>query len=85
MLLRMLRADNLILTEYALAVLGIMHAGDTLVGSASVQGVSGGERRRVSVAEGLVAATRVLLLDEASTGMRCTCLARCGCACARQQ
>ena len=68
MLLHMLRVKNLVFTEYALGVLGIMHVGDTLVGSASLRGVSGGERRRVGVAEGLVASTMVLLLDEASTG-----------------
>lgn len=70
MLLRMMRAHNLMQTEYALAILGLMHVGDTLVGDATLRGVSGGEKRRVGLGEGIVTSTMVLLLDEASTGVR---------------
>lgn len=40
-------------------VFGLKHVKDTLVGDASIRGVSGGEKKRVSIAESL--ATRSLL------------------------
>ncbi|KAF8073262.1 ABCG35 [Scenedesmus sp. PABB004] len=69
MMVRMMRPDNLLLTEYSLAILGLSHAADTLVGDAVLRGVSGGEKRRVAVGEGLATSAYALFLDEASTGL----------------
>ena len=44
----------------------------TLVGNAVVRGVSGGERKRVSISEALVSNARLLCLDEISTGLDAT-------------
>lgn len=67
-MLRMLHSSNLLQTEYMLAVLGLQHAANTLVGDAVLRGVSGGEKRRVGVGEMLVTTAMVIMLDEASTG-----------------
>lgn len=49
--------------------LGIAHTKDTPVGDASLRGVSGGERKRVTLAEMLVGGRGALFLDEISTGL----------------
>eukprot|EP00899_Mesostigma_viride_P014234 jgi/Mesvir1/22811/Mv14223-RA.1 len=50
-------------------LLDINHVKDTIVGSATVRGVSGGQRKRVTLGEMLVGRKHVLLLDEISTGL----------------
>ncbi|SJX65131.1 probable SNQ2-ABC transporter involved in multidrug resistance [Sporisorium reilianum f. sp. reilianum] len=52
-----------------LKMLGIPHTADTLVGSAVVRGVSGGERKRVSIAECMASRAAVLGWDNATRGL----------------
>jgi ABC-type multidrug transport system ATPase subunit len=53
-----------------LDVLGLSRVNDTFVGDpSSVRGVSGGEKKRVTVAEMLVMTTPVVCCDEISTGL----------------
>ena len=54
---------------HALAALSLVGCADTLVGDALTRGVSGGERRRVSILEALLSNARLLCLDEISTGL----------------
>lgn len=42
---------------------------DTIIGDDLARGVSGGEKKRVTVGEGLITAARMLALDEVSTGL----------------
>ena len=42
---------------------------DTIVGNAMMRGVSGGQRKRVTTAEIIVAPKKTLFLDEISTGL----------------
>lgn len=49
-----------------LKVLGLEECADTQVGDEATKGISGGQRRRLTVGEALVSNTRVLLLDQVS-------------------
>jgi ABC-type uncharacterized transport system YnjBCD ATPase subunit len=56
--------------EQAIDALGLRDCADTLVGGAGgVRGLSGGERRRVSIGVELVGLPRVLYLDEPTSGL----------------
>lgn len=50
---------NRMLTDIVTTVFGLRHVRDTLVGDAAIRGVSGGEKKRVSISEAL--ATRSLV------------------------
>lgn len=50
--------------------LGLSHTANTLVGNEMIRGVSGGERKRVSIGVELVKAPGILFLDEPTTGER---------------
>jgi ABC-type multidrug transport system ATPase subunit len=54
---------NIILTE-----LGLTNCADTLVGSALIKGISGGERKRTSVGIELITNPSLLFLDEPTSG-----------------
>lgn len=55
--------------ETLLKTFGIEHARDTVVGNENVRGVSGGERKRVSIAEVLVNRASVVSWDNSSRGL----------------
>jgi ABC-type multidrug transport system ATPase subunit len=57
------RADEVLLK------LGLKDCADNLIGSNEIKGISGGEKRRVSIAVQILTDPRVLLLDEPTSGL----------------
>lgn len=55
--------------ENALQKLGLNHRANTQVGTYGKGGISGGEMRRVSIGQELVANVRVMFLDEPTSGL----------------
>ncbi|ORY68287.1 P-loop containing nucleoside triphosphate hydrolase protein [Pseudomassariella vexata] len=55
--------------EEVLLNMGLKDCADNLVGSDLVKGISGGEKRRVSIAVQILTDPRVLLLDEPTSGL----------------
>jgi len=53
-------------------ILGLSHRADTIVGDNLTRGVSGGERRRVTVGVELLKRCQLLVMDEATTGLDST-------------
>ncbi|WVZ78811.1 hypothetical protein U9M48_026461 [Paspalum notatum var. saurae] len=50
-------------------ILGLQLCADTLVGNDMARGISGGQRKRVTIGEMLVSPAKVLLMDEISNGL----------------
>lgn len=55
--------------DFLLELMGISHTGSTKVGNEYVRGVSGGERKRVSIIECMAARGSVFLWDNSSRGL----------------
>ncbi len=60
---KMQRAESVMLK------LGLRDCADNLVGSELVKGISGGEKRRVTIATQILTDPRILLLDEPTSGL----------------
>jgi len=55
--------------DFLLAAFGLSELADSLIGTTTRKGVSGGQKRRVSVASQLVTGPRLLFLDEPTSGL----------------
>ncbi|KAK3118104.1 hypothetical protein QOZ80_9BG0694280 [Eleusine coracana subsp. coracana] len=62
------RMQNVV-TNYIMQILGLKDCADTLVGNDMIRGISGGQRKRVTIGEMLVGPARVLIMDEISNGL----------------
>ncbi|XP_052489082.1 pleiotropic drug resistance protein 3-like isoform X3 [Gossypium raimondii] len=56
-------------TDYILKILGLDICGDTIVGDAMSRGISGGEKKRLTIGEMMVGPTIAFFMDEISTGL----------------
>ncbi|KAE8056426.1 hypothetical protein FH972_013201 [Carpinus fangiana] len=58
-----------VLIDYIIKILGLEICADTMVGDEMRRGISGGQRKRVTIGEMLVGPVRALFMDEISTGL----------------
>ena len=65
----MSKEDKIQRAETVLQQLGLKDCADTLVGSDLIKGISGGEKRRVSIAIQILTDPKILLLDEPTSGL----------------
>ena len=65
----MSKEDKIQRAETVLQQLGLKNCADTLVGSDTIKGISGGEKRRVSIATQILTDPKILLLDEPTSGL----------------
>ncbi|XP_057859925.2 ABC transporter G family member 42 isoform X2 [Cryptomeria japonica] len=56
-------------TDYTLKILGLDICGDTIIGNEMTRGISGGQKKRVTIGEMIVGPTKTLFMDEISTGL----------------
>ncbi|XP_020531339.1 ABC transporter G family member 39 isoform X2 [Amborella trichopoda] len=55
--------------DHILKVLGLENCADTIVGDQMQRGISGGQKKRLTIGEMLVGSARVFFMDEISTGL----------------
>ncbi|KAH9920627.1 pleiotropic drug resistance ABC transporter [Fomitopsis serialis] len=58
-----------VMTDVLKSVFGLRHVKDTLVGDASIRGVSGGEKKRVSISETLATRSLLTCWDNSTRGL----------------
>lgn len=65
----MSRAEKLAVAEQTIAEMGLRMCSDTKVGNWHLKGLSGGERRRLSIAVEILTRPRLMYLDEPTSGL----------------
>ncbi|KAL2243794.1 ABC transporter G family member 11 [Sesamum indicum] len=66
---RMRWSDKRALVESTIIEMGLQDCADTVIGNWHLRGISGGERRRVSIALEILTRPRLLFLDEPTSGL----------------
>jgi ABC-type multidrug transport system ATPase subunit len=66
---QVLAASHAAKVDNVIKLLGLQNCQNTLVGDEMVRGISGGEKKRVTIGEALVSNARCFLFDEPSTGL----------------
>jgi len=66
------RDTRLKLTLEVLSFFGLETVKDTFIGDARVRGISGGQRRRVTLARGFVGGSQIVFADEPTSGLSAT-------------
>lgn len=63
------KAERKTRIEGLLSAFGLQNQSDTLIGTPIRKGISGGQKRRVSVASQLITSPKILFLDEPTSGL----------------
>lgn len=66
------RKDKIAVTDSVITELGLNKCEDTIIGNSFIRGVSGGERKRVSIAHEMLINPSLLILDEPTSGLDST-------------
>nr|GME05617.1 ABC transporter G family member 25 [Ipomoea batatas] len=66
------KRDKIATAESVIAELGLEKCENTIIGNAFVRGISGGERKRVSIAHEMLINPSLLILDEPTSGLDST-------------
>lgn len=66
---KMLWEEKQALVEGTIIEMGLQECGDTVIGNWHLRGISGGEKRRVSIALEILMRPRLLFLDEPTSGL----------------
>lgn len=66
------RKEKITVTDSVIAELGLNKCEDTIIGNSFIRGVSGGERKRVSIAHEMLINPSLLILDEPTSGLDAT-------------
>ncbi|EPS71654.1 hypothetical protein M569_03105, partial [Genlisea aurea] len=61
--------EETIITDYIIKILGLETCADTLIGDEMIRGISGGQKKRVTIGEVLVGPAKTLFMDEISNGL----------------
>nr|XP_043609039.1 ABC transporter G family member 29-like isoform X2 [Erigeron canadensis] len=61
--------ENNLITEYIIKILGLEVCRDTVTGNQMIRGISGGQKKRLTTGEMLVGPTKVVFMDEISSGL----------------
>lgn len=66
---KMAWSDKRALVESTIVEMGLQDCADTVIGNWHLRGISGGEKRRVSIALEILMRPRLLFLDEPTSGL----------------
>ncbi|XP_047307029.1 ABC transporter G family member 25-like [Impatiens glandulifera] len=66
------KTDKILTAETVMSELGLSKCENTIIGNAFVRGISGGERKRVSIGQEMIVNPGLLLLDEPTSGLDST-------------
>lgn len=66
------KQDKITAVDSVMGELGLHKCGDTIIGNTFIRGVSGGERKRVSIAHEMLVNPSLLILDEPTSGLDST-------------
>ncbi|XP_020591940.1 ABC transporter G family member 44-like [Phalaenopsis equestris] len=61
--------ENGMITDYIIKILGLENCADVMVGDEMLRGISGGQKKRVTIGEMIVGPAQALFMDEISTGL----------------
>ena len=66
---KMAWSEKRALVESTIVEMGLQECADTVIGNWHLRGISGGEKRRVSIALEILTRPRLLFLDEPTSGL----------------